>query len=497
MDLFDVLIVGNGILAYSLVFSLLQEHPTVKIGIVGPAIRPGGATSAAGAMLGCFGEITKTSLNSSYGRAKLGMSIRATNLWPEWLEGINEHIDKPYQVNITPGTLVILNSKSGSIDDENYDAIIDALRTHDQPYKDVDPRALDYLDPIEDCRPTRAMYLPNEGSLSSVLVLQNLQHIAEHSPGVKIFNSSVRELHVSTGQIHSVKLETGEMIAAEHVVIAAGASSQVLIDQLPNSFASHIPRLFAGVGFSLVAEQAGPPIPSVVRTPNRSFSCGLHVLPRGNDLYIGATNNVRLTPVYHPNMGDIHFLMECAIQQIHQGLEQAEVLLYVVGNRPVTIDTFPLIGHTSIDGLWMLTGTYREGFHLSPLLAQHMAKQILGKGEMFENLFLPERPPIIHLTKQQAIEDTVNHLMAVGYEASMKLPSGWQEVLRRTFFDKVRTIYEELDSDYVLPPNFFSLIERNHSELIPYFRDYYRSLPYEKPSIDLETSKEFNQALIA
>jgi hypothetical protein len=177
-------------------------------------------------------------------------------------------------------------------------------------------------------------------------------------------------------------------------------------------------------------------------------------------------------------MGDIHFLLECALEQVHQGLEKSEVVSYSVGNRPLTIDTYPLIGMTSIEGLWMLTGTYREGFHLSPLLAQHMAKQMLGKGALFDNIFLPERLPISTMTKQEAIDYTVKHLMAVGYEFSIRMPqTGWQDMFRDMLFTKVARLYEEIESDhYILPPNFVTMIEANRETFIPYFRDYYKSL---------------------
>lgn len=476
MKYFDILIIGNGILAYLSAYAIMKEDPYVTIGVVGPSSRLWGATPASGAMLGCFGEVTSSSLKSPAGQAKFAMTRASTELWPSWLEGINQRVEVAKRTMITPGTFVILNAKSGLIEDENYSAIEDTLQAYEQRYQVIDPREIRGLDPIEDCRPLRAMYLNDEGSINSVQVLDNLQSILEQSSGVSIIEGIAKKISTSKNE-HSVELETGEIFSACQILLAAGTKSQDLIAGLP--MAQKIPPIFAGVGFSAVVEKPLHNIHSVIRTPNRSFSCGLHIVPRGeNHLYIGATNNAARYPVSRPNMGDIHFLLECALEQIHQGFEKSEVVSYSVGNRPLTIDTYPLIGMTSIEGLFMLTGTYREGFHLSPLLAQHIAKQMLGKGALFDNIFQPERSPISTMTKQEAIEYTVKHLMAVGYEFSIRMPqTGWQDMFRDMLFAKVTRLYEDLESDhYILPPNFVTMIEADRETFIPYFRDYYKSL---------------------
>ena len=54
----DLSIVGNGILGLMTAFELTNKEPNLKIAVIGPADRKGGASQASGAMLGCFGEIT-------------------------------------------------------------------------------------------------------------------------------------------------------------------------------------------------------------------------------------------------------------------------------------------------------------------------------------------------------------------------------------------------------------------------------------------------------
>jgi protoporphyrinogen oxidase len=56
---YDVLIIGNGVVGLSTAYALATEEPTLNIGVIGPFDQLGAAIHASGAILGCFGEITK------------------------------------------------------------------------------------------------------------------------------------------------------------------------------------------------------------------------------------------------------------------------------------------------------------------------------------------------------------------------------------------------------------------------------------------------------
>ncbi|MEK5521656.1 FAD-dependent oxidoreductase [Heyndrickxia sp. FSL W8-0423] len=65
----DVVVVGNGVLGLSLALSLVRKK--LPVALVGESNRPWAASTAAGAMLGCFGEVTSTLLKSEHGRARI------------------------------------------------------------------------------------------------------------------------------------------------------------------------------------------------------------------------------------------------------------------------------------------------------------------------------------------------------------------------------------------------------------------------------------------
>src|SRR5688572_6012974 len=96
----DVVVVGNGALGHAVARALRALEPTAKVALVGPAARAFGASPAAGAMLGCFGEVTARLLRSPVGGAKLRLAVRAARLWPEWAASLDG-------VAIQSGTFVI------------------------------------------------------------------------------------------------------------------------------------------------------------------------------------------------------------------------------------------------------------------------------------------------------------------------------------------------------------------------------------------------------
>src|SRR3977135_2879697 len=121
---FDLVIVGNGAIGLACAFELIERQPDLAIAIVGPDSRPRGASVAAGAMLGCHGEITAHGLSSELGREKFGWHRQAKALWPNWLGRLRE---SGAPLTVIEGTFVLCNAISGSLEDENFAAILRAL----------------------------------------------------------------------------------------------------------------------------------------------------------------------------------------------------------------------------------------------------------------------------------------------------------------------------------------------------------------------------------
>lgn len=458
---YDIIIIGNGIIGYSVAYALAQEDYNLKIAVIGKKSREGGATVAAGAMINCFAELSSHSLKSEAGIEKFEICRRALDIWPGWVDSINEHLKLPGQIKTNNGTFVIHNSRSGKLDTIHYNAIHDALRAYGEDFERVSPSDIPGLDPVDDSRALEALYLPNEGYLNPSSILDGFEQIFQQCKNIDLID----ELAITVKNISNkfdVLLSNDETLCSEKFIIAAGSYSQKIIDQFPD-IASGIPRIYAGVGYSLIAEgNSLNKIKNIIRTPNRSGSCGLHVLPHGtDDIYIGASNNVYTNPETMVNIGLAHFLLECTMEQIDQSLYKSKIKKWQVGNRPVSMDGFPLIGETSVPGLFLISGTYRDGFHQSPYIATHIAKLVTGQnGIITHEIFNPERKLIKQFTKEESIELGIEHYMSGAYERAMNLPkAGWDPLLRSMIRHRLHGLYSSLETEYGLAPDMILMFE--------------------------------------
>lgn len=476
MRKFDVLIIGNGILGTSIAYALASEDSTLRIAVIGPHPRLGGASVAAGAMLNCFAEIDKFSFSSKCSIDKFKIARQSAKEWPSWLNKINSTLPLNHQVTTKPGTFVLLNAKAGVREDENFLAICEALKTYQEPHEEVNPSKIPGIYPVDDARPLRALYLPNEGAINPYQLLNALETVSIQK-GVSFIDRSVTKILLEQEKIMGVHTESAEVLHASTVVLAAGAFSQTLLEPIA-CLKNRIPKVMAGSGCSLILKPESHQLKHVIRSPNRAGSCGIHMLPfgEGSDfLYMGASNNVRFSPKTHPKSRDVYYLLERAIEQFHQDLHKAEIVRWQVGNRPVSFDAFPLIGATSVHGLWLLTGTYRDGIHDSPLLSLSMAREILGGTPLFDHVFKPERFPISIMSQEQSAEEFSNQYVSAGYEQNMKLPKlSWVSIIKEKGYMRAKFLYEALEIDIGLSPDILFMLDQV-PELIPSIKQYYQA----------------------
>jgi glycine oxidase len=81
---FDVIVVGAGAVGGSIAYELSTRG--LSVCRIGETDRTFAASKAAGAMNGCFGEVTSGLLSSEYGRLKLDMDRKSQHLWSSWAQ---------------------------------------------------------------------------------------------------------------------------------------------------------------------------------------------------------------------------------------------------------------------------------------------------------------------------------------------------------------------------------------------------------------------------
>nr|WP_154958166.1 FAD-dependent oxidoreductase [Paenibacillus xylanexedens] len=446
---FDVVVVGNGVLGLSLALTLVKNN--LQVALIGESTRPWSASTAAGAMLGCYGEVTSTLLKSEHGRLKHDLAVRALRLWDEWLDILGDSDND--SIRTANGTVVILNTASYSkVDDANFEAIRRSLLDNNEQFEDINPVDVEWLDPYPGARPERAIYIPNEHAVNSIKLMQKLEQ-AFIELGGSIINENGVKIERNADHVDALILSSGDRILSDKIVLAAGVKSQELLDTLPD-IGTRIPRLVSGFGVSALVATADESSPNnVIRTPNRAFACGLHVVPRQKgEVYVGATNAIEPKVAGNPMLGNAVSLLESAYRQIRKNLSHSRLTQLQVGNRPVSLDGFPLLGETDLKGLWIMTGTYRDGLTLSPYLAREMTKLICGEDADADlKAFKPVRTPIQPFTRTEIIKETVDHILATGYENDWNVQMGWHNIIEKNIPSIYEKFTKELHSEFTPP----------------------------------------------
>ena len=155
---------------------------------------------------------------------------------------------------------------------------------------------------------------------------------------------------------------------AGQVVLATGAETTALLRA--SGMDALLPPVLGGRGVSVLV-RASRPVPMCVRTPNRAFGCGLHLVPRDDGhIYIGATNRLttRVEPESTAQLAELSSLLGGATSELDVGLRKAELVQTFVGYRPVTRDRLPLVGRTDADAVLVATATWRNGVGLAPVV---------------------------------------------------------------------------------------------------------------------------------
>ena len=213
-----------------------------------------------------------------------------------------------------------------------------------------------------------ALFSPQDHQVDNRKLAQALRIAAERA-GVNIHeHRPVKELAVRGGQARGVVLEDGTDVAADIVVLAAGAWSRG-IGGLPPDRRPPV-RPIKGQMLALRMDPADPLLTHVLWAP------GAYLVPRRDGrLIVGATVEEKGfdTTV---TAGGLLTLLEAAWRAI-PAVEELPVEEIWVGHRPGSRDDAPILGPGPLDGLFYATGHHRNGILLAPVTADAMARLIL------------------------------------------------------------------------------------------------------------------------
>lgn len=345
------------------------------------------ASLAAGAMLGAFAEVTAEK-NSRMDSEETAFRVRASTLYPSWLAEVSAA--SGVSVDLGMGTFIVANT-FGRNDLRNLQAIEAELSRFGAPYESVDERDVPGYHPNERYLPRRIIWLPQEGFVDTEALTAAIDLATDRHARFSAEDCQVDRLILRGGRVCGVALTDGRQLEGDHVVLAAGVGTQLLLETLPAEARLSSPRLMPGKGTSLILETTER-FPHVMRSPNRDFACGIHIVPRGQGrIYVGATNRTASCPGTSPgaSVEEVHDLLHEVVHEFNTGLDSATIESIRVGSRPICVDGYPLVGSTECPGLSLATGTYRNGVLMAPLVARILASEIVGDSIDENNPFSP------------------------------------------------------------------------------------------------------------
>lgn len=347
----DVAVVGGGIIGLTVAWRARASGMEVTVFERDEIAR--GASYVAAGMLAPVAEVEF----GETGRKVLELGLRSAKMWPAFAKELQEASGVQLSVRRT-GTLLVARD-----DDEarELERQLEFRRSLGLPVERLLPSEAREREPSLAPTVRLALEAPEDHALDPRPVLTALRRVCDHA-GVTMHEQtpvSRLELDAACERVTGLRLRSGELVAADRVVLAAGAWTEAL-EGLPAR--AHVPiRPIKGQIMRLRERPGGPELLTrVVR-----FEGG-YLLPRGDGRYVlGATVEERGFE-FQPTVQGIYELLRDA-HELVPGISELELQELSVGLRPGTPDNAPVLGHGALEGLVWASGHYRHGILLAPL----------------------------------------------------------------------------------------------------------------------------------
>lgn len=247
------------------------------------------------------------------------------------------------------------------------------------PLQKLAPSALSAREPALSREVQGGVWFERDATLEPRALLSALRVAAERAGAVFRSGAFVKRVAQQGGRAVGVELDDGSVVAAEHVVLAAGSWTSLLAEQPAT------PRVVPARGQIVELKTSVPLLGSIV------FGPGCYLVPRADGrLLIGSTLEF-VGFRREVTAGAVANLLAAAIRLV-PALAEAELSATWSSFRPYTSDELPLLGPSGVPGLLFMSGHYRNGILLAPISARIVADCVTGKKPPLDLApFAPER----------------------------------------------------------------------------------------------------------
>lgn len=268
----------------------------------------------------------------------------------------------------TEGTVV---AATGSGDRAELEVVAAHLDRLGRPVERLTGRELRRLEPALGPDVRGGLSVPGDLAVDNRTLLAALRRAVD-AARVTLDRRAVAEVRDDGTRVVGVRLRDGTDLAADAVVVAAGAYSAGLhpaLDGLVRPVKGEILRLAHRPG-------ALPPPSRTVRALVDGRP--LYLVPRdGAGLVVGATQYEAGFDT-EPTVGGVRDLLRDA-ERIVPGVAEFALREAAAGLRPGSPDNLPLIGRIGPEGLFAATGHGRNGILLAPVTAETVAALLRGE----------------------------------------------------------------------------------------------------------------------
>ena len=357
----DAVVLGGGVIGMSVAWRARERGMSVTV-LERDAIGQGTSYVAAG-MLAPVAEVEF----GAAGRRLLDLGLRSAEMWPAFASEL-EAVAGAEVGFMRTGTLLLARDEDEARELERQIAFRESLGLRAERLRPSEARE---REPALAPTVRLALEVPEDHSVDPRLVLTALRGACE-SAGVDLReHARVARIETNGADTHltGVRLASGEFVAAEQVVVAAGAWVEQ-IEGLPAH--ARVPVRPVKGQILRLRDPAGPGLLGrAVR-----FQGG-YLVPRADGRYVlGATVEERGFEL-RPTVGGVHELLR-DVHELVPGVSELEIEELRVGLRPGTPDNLPAIGPGALEGLTWATGHHRNGILLAPLTAELVVEVLAG-----------------------------------------------------------------------------------------------------------------------
>jgi glycine oxidase len=356
----DVAIVGGGVIGLAAAWRAAARGLSVIVLERGAA--GGGTSRFAAGMLAPISEADPSE------QPLLALGIRAARAYPAFVAALAEAspLDPGY---LRCGTIV------GARDADEAEALGRAFRLRKDlglPARRLRPSEARRLEPALAPTLRLALEFPEDHVIDPRALCATLADAARRAGATIREGVLVADVVCGEDRARGVRLADGELIEADHVLVAAGVWSGAL-GGLPEH--ARMPVRPVKGQILRLHDPAGPGLLNHVLRME-----GGYVVPRGDGRYvIGATMEERGFDET-VTAGALFGLLRDS-SELLPGVSELVIDELSAGFRPGTPDNAPIIGAGTPSGLHWATGHYRHGILLAPVTAELVLHGLVGQGD--------------------------------------------------------------------------------------------------------------------